>query len=110
MEQNVIELIKTAVGNYRNTRLTSMNELPERFRPYVELYFKEADKHFERVMDIVIKLSTGFEIQSTDNNVISLMQNGILLQLDINPDVSETAIQESKFILELVRKYRSIKK
>jgi hypothetical protein len=103
---DLIEAVKVSVGSYRNYKTDTMRNTPHHLKSFVEQYFIDADKHFERLLDIVIKVPSSFTGEVTDFNSIKLTHNDVSYFLNLRIDLDSKSIAESEFVLSLVKRTR----
>ena len=105
---DLIEAVKVSVGSYRNYKTDTLRNTPPHLKSFVEQYFINADKHFERVMDIVIQVPSSFTAEVTDTNAIKLVHNDVFYFLNLRVDLDSKSIAESEFVLSLVKRIRLV--
>lgn len=103
---NVMEAVRCSVKNYRQYKSDVLMKTPFNLKPYIELYFKDADKHYERVMDIVVNLPSSFDATVLTSSTIQLTHNSMIFHLDLNWAIPKKSIDESEFLLSLVNRLR----
>ena len=103
-----IELVKELVVNYRTKKKNTIDSIPEFLQPYVKEYYKKADEHFNRALDIAINIPVSFD-KEFNGSVLKLTNQGITYTLNLSDNVSDSEIKESEMILTLVKHFRKVK-
>jgi hypothetical protein len=103
---DLIEAVTVSVGNYRNYKSETLRNTPHHLKTFVEQYFVDADKHFERLMDVVIQIPKSFTAEVTDYSSIKLVHNDVSYFLNLRVDLDSKSIAESEFVLSLVKRTR----
>ena len=101
----IIDSVINAVGSYRNTKVLTLQSIPEHLKPYVLQYYDKADKHFERLMDICINIPEQFVTELVDGS-INIKQDKLTYTLTLSSELSEKDFKESEFVLELIKRTR----
>lgn len=101
----IIDSVISAVGNYRNHKMVTLNNTPTYLIPYVSQYFDKADKHFERLMDICINIPEQYKSDVTDG-IIKLTNDKVEYNLELGFELSDISMRESEFVLELFKRIR----
>ena len=101
----ILDTVISAVGTYRNHKVLTLNDTPEYLKPYVSQYFDKADKHFERLMDICINIPEAFTSEVIDGSII-INQDKVEYILELGIELSDKAMTESEFVLELFKRTR----
>ena len=97
-----------SVGNYRNHKTSVLTDAPWYLQSYIEQYFNKADLHFERLMDICINIPEQINIVLVDSTNIILSHAEIDYSLQLTPELTNTQILESEFVLALFKRIRLI--
>ena len=100
-----LTLVSSAVGSYRNHKVHTLQNTPQYLKPYVEQYFNKADKHFERLMDIVVNIPNTFNIEHDDTTIV-VTQDKLSFVLRLSPELTDADMMESEFLLSLVKRTR----
>jgi len=103
---DLIEAVKVSVSSYRNYKADTLRNTPHHLKSFVEQYFNDADKHFERVLDVAIQIPNSFTAEVTDFNSIKLVHNDVHYFLNLRVDLDSKSIAESEFVLSLVKRTR----
>jgi hypothetical protein len=105
---DVIESVKVSIGNYRNYKADTLRNTAHHLVPFVKQYFESADRHFERLLDIAIKIPESFTAEVTDFNSIKMVHNDVHYFLNLRVDLDPKSISESEFVLLLVKRTRFV--
>lgn len=105
---DIINAVVQSVGNYRNHKTELLNDTPIYLKSYIQQYFIKADAHFERLMDICINIPSHITVDMIDTNFITLNHSEVKYNLSLTHDLTDIQMHESEFVLELLKRIRSV--
>lgn len=103
MRTDIIDTLKQSVVDYRKHKITTLNNTPAYLVQYVIKYFDKADRHFERLMDICIRLPESFDVKIHDE-YIQLTHCDVPYCLMVGTELNDDAMVESQFVYDLTQK------